>query len=300
MEKQHPRTDLAMEANEWLKEQNKSPHDGIVTSKINKDDGITVDVIEVTNDEASKQLNKVKGKYITIDAPHLRERDLEVFDKISHYMVDAMKGMITDEMRKKGVLIIGLGNRYVTADALGPKVVEKTMVTRHLLKAIPDQVDSRVRPVSAVAPGVLGITGIETEEMVAAIKNSAGPGAIIAVDALAARSVSRISNTIQISDTGIQPGAGVGNKQKGLTKESLGVPVIAVGTPTVVYATTIVNDALGGENATGINNDQIQDMIVTPKEIDQVIEDMSKIISMGLNLLIHEGVSAEEVNTFLN
>ncbi len=300
MELNHPRTDLALEANEWLKEQNKSVHDGIVTSKQSKDNAISIDIVEVTNDEASKQLGKVKGKYITIDAPNLRERDLEVFDKVSYYMVEAMKGMITDEMRRKGVLIIGLGNRYVTADALGPKVIEKTMVTRHLLKAIPDQVDSRVRPVSAVAPGVLGITGIETEEMVSAIAKSAGPGAIIAVDALAARSVERISNTIQISDTGIQPGAGVGNKQKGLTKETLGVPVIAVGTPTVVYATTIVNDALGSDKTSGINHAQIQDMVVTPKEIDTVIEDMSKIISMGLNLLIHEGVSTEEVNTFLN
>ena len=297
---QHVRTDLALEANQWLKEQNRSPHDGIVTSKQKKDLGIDIDIVEVTSESASKQLNKAVGKYITIDAPKLDERDLEVFDKVSNYMVEAMKGMLTEEIRKKGVLIIGLGNRYVTADALGPKVIEKTMVTRHLLKAIPDQVDSRVRSVSAVAPGVLGITGVETEEMVGAIAKSTSPGAIIAVDALAARSVDRISTTIQISDTGIQPGAGVGNKQKGLTKETLGIPVIAVGTPTVVYASTIVNDALGSGKAKGIHTAQVQDMIVTPKEIDTVIEDMSKIISMGLNLLIHEGVSTEEVNTFLN
>ena len=294
------RTDLAMEANEYLASQNKSPTDGIVTKRIDSCEGVETDVVEVTSNEAAEILGKQIGTYITFSSNAITNRDPEIFENISQCMADAMVDMLSDADKKKGVLVVGLGNRYMTADSLGPKVVEKTMVTRHILSIMPDKVDDRLRPVSALAPGVMGVTGIETSEVIESLVGKINPGAIIAVDALASMSTERICSTIQVADTGISPGAGVGNKTKSLNKETLGIPVIAIGSPTVVYASTIVKEMTKGNILDSSKMNIIEDMIVTPREIDVAIDDIAGIISMALNLLIHKGINAEEVNSYLN
>jgi len=293
------RTDLALEANQWREQQGMAPNDGIISRHDVKEHGITIDTVDVKSENASRELGKGIGRYITITSDKIPQRDPTVMEQISVYMSKAMQDMLPRESRDKGILIVGLGNRYVTADSVGPRVVENTMVTRHMLQFIPDQVDKRIKPVSAVSPGVLGITGIETEEIVSSLVSTVKPGAVIAVDALAARSVTRINTTVQISDTGISPGAGVGNKRKGLSRDSLGIPVIAVGTPTVVYASTIINEVADSADKDRVNA-MVGDMVVTPREIDTMVDDMAKVISMGLNLLIHEGLTIGEVRTFLN
>jgi spore protease len=224
------------------------------------------------------------------------------------------------------VLIIGLGNLNVTPDALGPLVVENVLVTRHYFQLMPDKVNPGYRQVSAIAPGVLGTTGIESSEIVQSIVEKSKPDLVIAIDALASRSLQRVNTTIQIADTGIHPGSGIGNKRKGLTKELLGVPVIAIGVPTVVFASTIVNSSIDlmiahFRQQTNHSNqilgmlDQLQeaerlelvrevlnplghDLLVTPKEIDQFIEDVANIIASGLNAALHEAVDTDNVAAY--
>jgi spore protease len=221
-----------------------------------------------------------------------------------------------------------LGNWNVTPDAVGPKVVEKVLVTRHIFEYVPEQVDERMRQICAVAPGVLGITGIETGEIVKGIVDRVKPDLVIAIDALASRKTDRIGNTIQIADTGINPGSGVGNKRMGLTKETLGVPTLAIGVPTVVFAHTIGRDSLEmliaefEEQASSNNNfaqflngfdeehldrlvgevltEGLGDLVVTPKEIDVLIDDAAGIIADGINLAIHNGLSLEDVSRYLH
>ncbi len=223
---------------------------------------------------------------------------------------------------------MGLGNWNVTPDAVGPKVVDKLLVTRHIFEFVPDQVDDRMRRICAVAPGVLGITGIETGEIVKGIVDKVGPDLVIAIDALASRKTERIGSTIQIADTGISPGSGVGNKRMGLTKETLGVPTLAVGVPTVVYAHTIGRDALEmlinefseqaqphsefykmlhslderhlNELVGEVLAEGLGDLVVTPKEVDMLIDDVAGIIADGINLAVHNGLSLEDVNRYLH
>jgi spore protease len=227
---------------------------------------------------------------------------------------------------KASVLIVGLGNWNVTPDSLGPLVVENVMVTRQYFELMPDRVAPGYRQVSAVAPGVLGLTGIESSETVQGIVEQTRPELIIAIDALASRSLERVNTTIQIADIGIHPGSGVGNKRKGLTQEILGVPCIAIGVPTVCYASTIVNNAIElmkshfGEGAPetgkimGMLHDIPEgerlalvkevleplghDLIVTPKEIDEFIEDIANIVATGLNAALHEAVDPGNVGAY--
>ena len=205
-------------------------------------------------------------------------------------------------------MVVGLGNIYVTPDSLGPKVINEIDVTRHIIKYLPQYIDENTRPVSAICPGVLGTTGIETLEILEGIVQNIKPKLLIVIDALASRSIERISSTIQLSDTGIVPGAGVGNTRKELSKKTLGIPVIAIGIPTVVESAVLVNDCLNifieklqtdAKSNDYLNNLKNQDnyeeikealnpsdynMIVTPKEIDELIENMSNIVARGINM----------------
>ena len=207
--------------------------------------------------------------------------------------------------------MVGLGNRFVTPDALGPKVIPEIEVTRHILKYMPELMPSDTRPVSAVSPGVLGITGIETLEILKGIVDNIKPKLLLIIDALASRSIERISSTVQLADTGIVPGAGVGNTRKELTEETLGVPVIAIGIPTVVEAATIAADSLDlfiqkiqeqAKSNDFLNKLQEEDkyemikevlapndynFIVTPKEIDELIENMKDVVARGINFAIN-------------
>ncbi|MFC4778558.1 GPR endopeptidase [Paenibacillus sp. GCM10023252] len=322
------RTDLALEAKEMAQSAaGTNPIPGI-KSETHEEDGITITVLQVENEQGARAIGKIQGNYVTLEVPGLRNQDTGLQDRVATQFAkhfEAFLQQIGVGVMSK-VLIVGLGNWNVTPDALGPLVVENVMVTRHFFELMPDQVAPGYRAVSAVAPGVLGITGIESSMIVQGIVEQSKPDVIIAIDALASKSLERVNTTIQIADTGIHPGSGIGNKRRGLTKEILGVPVIAIGVPTVVYASTIVNNAfdlmrqhMESEKA---NNDQVfglmntiaederlllvkevlnplgHDLLVTPKEIDEFIEDIANIIASGLNAALHEAVDTSNVAAY--
>lgn len=320
------RTDLAVESTEIYKNIHKKESDGVIVNKDVKGD-ISITTVEIKTEQGEKNLGKQRGTYITIDIPEYTHYDGESMDEASKVVSKYLKKVI-NMTEDKTALVVGLGNRNVTPDALGPSVVEHTMITRHLKKIMPDTIDDSVTSICALAPGVLGITGIETVEIIKAVVDKIKPDIVICVDALAARNVDRINKTIQIGNTGISPGAGVGNHREGINEETLKVPVIAIGVPTVVYASTIVSDSLdmlidelvenseeGGpvykmlrdfdkdEKTVMIKNllkSKEKDFIVTPKEIDVVIDSVSKIISMGINDALQPNLDMEDINKFMN
>lgn len=319
--------DLALEAKELA---NQSMGENIpgVRAETTEDHGIKVTMIDIENEAGASALGKDIGHYITIEVPELRKKDTGLQDRVAatfakHFEEFLQKLGIPNTAK---VLIIGLGNWNVTPDALGPSVVENVMITRHLFQLVPDQVGPGYRQVSAVAPGVLGTTGIETSEIVQGIVEKSSPDLVIAIDSLASKALDRVNTTIQMSDTGINPGSGIGNKRKKLNKDTLGVPVIAIGVPTVVYASTIVTNSMElilrhfkqqtdqtgkifGLLDTLTENERLQlvkevlnplgnDLLVTPKEIDEFIEDIANIISSGLNAALHEAVDMENVAAY--
>ncbi|MFD0048280.1 GPR endopeptidase [Actinomycetes bacterium NPDC127524] len=245
------RTDLAVEARELVMDKNGvagekdvSHIEGVIIKEKDVDD-LKISLIEVTA-EGEKHIGKKPGSYLTIEVQGIRQQNTETQRKVEQVFASELgsfiKGMgITKD---SSCLVVGLGNWNVTPDALGPAVVENLVVTRHLFQLQPESVEEGYRPVSGIAPGVMGITGIETSDIILGVIEKSKPDFLIVVDALAARSLERVNATIQISDTGIHPGSGVGNKRKELSKESLGIPVIAVGVPTVVDAVTITSDTI--------------------------------------------------------
>ena len=307
------RTDLADERRELYKNINKLENEieGIETESKNLTEEIAVSKVKITNENGANAIGKPIGTYTTIDIKKLKIATSEQIQKISEVLADELRNMLKEHItEKEDILVVGLGNLYVTPDALGPKVVNEIDVTRHLLSYAPEYLDENTRPVSAIAPGVLGTTGIETLEILKGIVENVKPKLIIAIDSLASRSIERISSTIQISDTGIVPGAGVGNKRKELSKDTLGIPVIALGIPTVVELATLVSDGIDifidrlqekAESNEYLNklqqNDKYEEvkealnvgeynMIVTPKEIDDLIENMKDIVARGINFAV--------------
>ncbi|WP_238915183.1 GPR endopeptidase [Clostridium sp. YIM B02555] len=322
------RTDLVLEARELYKESHKGEKDldGIEVIEESEDD-ISVTTVKVKNEDGAQKIGKPKGDYITIDIPSFTAYDGDTMDRVSKVLAEVLERLIKVDV-KKNALIVGLGNWQVTPDALGPKVAEKIMVTRHLQTVMPEAIDDSVRPVSSIAPGVLGITGIETVEIIKGVVEKTKPELVICVDALAARKVQRVNATIQISNTGISPGAGVGNNRKQINEENLGVKVIAIGVPTVVDAITIANDTIDlvidsliKNSSSGtdfykmlksidknekerlikevISSETSGDMIVTPKDIDLVINSLSKIIANGINMAVQPNMEMEEINKFM-
>lgn len=320
------RTDLADEARKVYVEDNKREADGIAVEEKFEDD-TKVTIVKVLDDNGSKKIGKPIGTYITLDIPEYTAYDGGLMDDVSKVLGTTLKELAKVN-EKQTVLVVGLGNIKVTPDALGPKVVEKIMVTRHLRDVMPDAIDDSVVSVGAISPGVLGITGIETFEIIKSIVDRIKPDLVLCIDALASRKTERVNRTIQVSDSGIAPGAGVGNHRKQLNEESLGVKVIAIGVPTVVHASTIANDMIDlviddlinqSEEGKGfyemlkkidkneksaliheILNPHVGDLVVTPKEIDVMIDSMSKIIANGINIAIQPNMTMEEINKFLN
>ncbi|MGG1311872.1 MULTISPECIES: GPR endopeptidase [Cohnella] len=321
------RTDLALEAREAAQADGNGDIPGVL-SETNKESGITVTRMHIQNEEGARRIGKMIGHYVTLEVPELRRGDSSLQDKVATTFAREFEAFLqrVGIGKDASVLIVGLGNWNVTPDALGPLVVENTMVTRQFFELMADQVNPGYRSVSAVAPGVLGTTGIESSDIVRGIVNQSKPELVIAVDALAARSLDRVNTTIQIADTGIHPGSGIGNKRKGLTKDILGVPCIAIGVPTVVYASTIVNNTMdmvfdhmkkhtdNTEPLFGVfgsmsEQDRLQlvkevldplghNLLVTPKEIDQFMEDIANIIASGLNAALHEAVDTGNVSAY--
>ncbi len=308
------RTDLAVEAHQFIAEQRGASLPGVQTQS--EDMGVAqVTRVIIQTPEAGQALGKQPGYYVTIDSQALRGRDKDDLEEVAKVIAAELQGYIrgfnfNDEAT---ALVVGLGNWNATPDALGPKVVEKILVTRHLYQTSPPEKRGGLRPVCAISPGVLGITGIETQEIIAAIVQRIKPSFVLAIDALASRNTDRMCSSVQIANTGINPGSGVGNRRLGLTAQSLGVPVIAVGVPTVVEAKTIIRDALeqasrlGGTPLQNLRKevvDQVlspyfRDLIVTPKEIDVLIQDLSRALAGAINLALHPGVTAEEVFRYL-
>ena len=289
------RTDLAMEAREL------HPSLSGVTEESEEHEGVAVTRIALTTDDAAARLEKRKGRYVTLYAPELSARPLDLFERVSRALSNELSRLMEGLGTCENVLVVGLGNRAITPDSLGPRVVESIYVTRHIKQYMPDALPGPVRAVSAVAPGVLGVTGVETMEIVRGVVEHCKPDLVIAVDALASRRAARISTTVQLTDAGISPGAGVGNNRTGLDRETLGVPVIAIGVPLVVFATTISQDTISLiADETGLHNDEerlkelaakviaehIGELIVTPKEIDSIVADMTRIVADGINMAL--------------
>ncbi len=245
------RTDLAIEAREMVlaeksvqQEEDLSQLEGVIIKEKEIDD-IKISLVEIT-DAGEKQLGKKPGRYLTIEVQGIRQQDTELQQKVENVFAHEFSHFLEGAgiKKKDSCLVVGLGNWNVTPDALGPMVCENLLVTRHLFELQPENVEEGYRPVSALAPGVMGLTGIETSDIIFGIVEKTKPDFVIAIDALASRSIERVNSTIQISDTGIHPGSGVGNKRKELSKETLGIPVIAIGVPTVVDAVSITSDTI--------------------------------------------------------
>lgn len=231
------RTDLAVERRDLYKKANKIEDEvaGVESEEENISEKIRVTRVKITNEQGEQAIGKKKGNYITIDIQKMNIITEEEKEKAAEVLANEIKQLVQNKVQnKEDILIVGLGNEEVTPDALGPNVVKNVEVTRHIINYLPQYIDENARPVSAIAPGVLGTTGIETLEIIKGVVDNIKPKLLIVIDALASRSIERISSTIQLSDTGIVPGGGVGNARKELTEETLGIPVIAIGIPTVV------------------------------------------------------------------
>ena len=322
------RTDLALEAREIYKQKNNNNEIEGIEVINEKQDEVNITTVKVKNEEGAQKIGKPVGSYITIDIPDFTAYDGETMDKVAQVVGKSLSRLV-DIDYTKNALVIGLGNWHVTPDALGPKVAEKIMVTRHLKSVMPEVMDDSVRPVSSIAPGVLGITGIETVEIIKGLVEKTKPELVICIDALAARRVERVNRTIQIGDTGISPGAGVGNNRKQINEDNLGVKVIAIGVPTVVDAVTIANDtidmvvdSLMKNSSSGndfykmlgsldkneksslirevLSSKSLGEMIVTPKDIDLIINSLAKIISNGINMAVQPNMDMEDINKFMS
>lgn len=325
------RTDLVLEAREMFKQEIKESREQREPPGVDVENAGTKDIkitrVKVVSPEGEKSVGKPMGNYITLEVKGLRHNDQDLYENTCRAVAKELAS-IMNLNEKSNILVVGLGNWNVTADALGPKVISNMMVTRHLLEYVPEQVDNGVRPVCAVAPGVLGITGIETGEIIKGIVERIKPDFIVAIDSLASRKMERVNSTIQIADTGITPGSGVGNKRMELSKNSLGIPVIAVGVPTVVDAATMANDSIdlvidsmikeakeGSEFYKMLNSmdrnkkyklirevlkPYAENLVVTPKEIDEVVERVSKVIANGLNISLHQGINLKDVNRYIH
>lgn len=280
-------TDLAMERSEILEKNN--------TNIIDKEEYISGSVkmtkFEITDEIISKTLEKPIGKYITAELPPFAE-DTEMFDG----RLDILSNELRSLLPKEGlILIAGLGNDLITPDALGPKCIEYVLATRHISESLARELGfSSLRPVAGIVPGVLGKTGIETGEIISGIAKCVRPSAVITVDALCSTNLHRLGKTVQFTDTGIVPGSGVGNARVGINRELLGVDVVSIGVPTVVNGKTLAEDIMKVD-AQKKNNGFSEDMIVTPKEIDRLIEHAAKLVAMVINHALQPDIDCEDI-----
>lgn len=353
------RTDLAIEAHEMATEQTeqKGSVEGVVVHE-KEYDGVRLTTVEI-DQNGEEKIGKKAGTYLTFESQGIRKKDPALQKKVEQVFAKVFANFLQEQKISKDAacLVVGLGNWNVTPDALGPRTVENLVITKHLFDLQPESVSNGFRPVSAIAPGVMGLTGIETSDTIMGIIEKTKPDFVIAIDALASRSIERVNATIQVSDTGIHPGSGVGNKRKELSREVLGIPVIAIGVPTVVDAVTITSDTIDfllkhfgrelkehdqpgnrlvpagmtfGEKRVlteedlpdeqkrktflgvvgGLSDEEKRRLIyevlaplghnlmVTPKEVDEYIEDMANVLAGGLNSSLHQEVDQENLAAF--
>lgn len=295
------RTDLAVEARERFTEENVEVRGVEVREEYNEEKEIRTTVVKITTENGARSMGRPQGTYITIESEGLSAPDEDYHREVSEELSRHLRKLIGLE-KEKSVLVVGLGNQAITADSLGPEVVGNLRMTRHLIReyGLKSTSEEALHAISGIVPGVMAQTGMETSEIIEGVVEITKPDVVIAVDALAARSTRRLNRTIQITDTGITPGSGVGNHRNGLTEENLKVKVIGIGVPTVVDAATIVHDSMSHlldaleeseqkEFLEEMISPHLHGMFVTPKDVDETIKYLSYTISEGLNMTFEPG-----------
>ncbi len=294
------RTDLALEARElWQESAQRTTRLSGVKATKTKQEGYPVTRVDILDNRGEEALGKPQGSYLTIDLTSFWQRKTDFFERAVRAVGSQLKGLLPAE---GPVLIIGLGNAAMTPDAVGPLAADSVLITRHLIAAMPRHF-AGFRPVAVFRTGVLGTTGVESAEAVRGLAEEIKPALVIAIDALASRRVGRVCTTIQLSDTGIIPGSGVGNHRAALNRETLGVPVFAIGVPTVVDAATLAADLLEESGVENVRPESLQKegqgLMVTPQDIDQQVRDLSKVIGYGINWALQD-LEIEEINALLS
>jgi spore protease len=293
---QNMRTDLAVESRQaYFDEKGREPEGALLTREDRG--GFSVSRLDITTRQAARALGKPMGTYLTMGLEKLLRRQENAFNNAAVCLAELL-GSFACFPAEGPVLVVGLGNRAMTPDALGPLAMESVLVTRHLIPALPEYFGN-YRSVAAFATGVLGTTGMEAQELVKALKARVKPAAVIAVDALAARGVDRLCRTIQLSDSGIVPGSGVGNGRRALNAGVLGVPVISVGVPTVVDAATMARDIFPDAAAEPETLEKAERFFVTPRDIDERVADCARLIGYGIDLALHPGLSVSDLDLFV-
>ena len=291
------RTDLAVEAIENHKSAAALPH---VRQSDRMLEGFAIHEVRILSEDAAREIGKPQGRYLTLELDALIRREEDAFPRACKALSILLRELLP-RPNDGPVLIAGLGNRMITPDAIGPQTADHVIATRHLVAQSPD-IFADWRPVSALAPGVLGQTGVETGEVICGVLDRVRPAAVIAVDALAAGRLSRLLRTVQLADTGITPGAGVGNARAALNEETLGVPVIAVGVPTVVDGATLaheISSQLGQPNCEALD-DLSQPVMITTRDIDREVADISRMIGYAVNMALHPHLSVADIDLYLS
>ena len=290
------RTDLALERKEILEEEGGRIEDieGIIYEKNEYKEDISVTSIEITNEDAAMKMMKPIGKYITIEVEGILEEQDDIKKNAAELLSKELSKMIQKKYDTK-VLVAGLGNKMVTPDSLGPETVSKVYITRHLFTMTGADGDDSVSCVSCIIPGVMATTGIETAETIRKAVEITNPDLVIIIDSLAARNIERVSTTIQLTNTGISPGSGMGNNRVGINQKSIGTEVIAIGVPTVIDVKTVIRDSLKENMSEAKVIDEYIDkyeeqMIVTSTDIDAIVKDFSEVIAKGINITLHPGI----------
>lgn len=291
------RTDLAVEAIENHKTAAALPH---VRQSDRTLEGFAVHEVRILSEDAAREIGKPQGRYLTLELDALIRREEDAFPRACKALSTLLRELLPHP-NDGPVLIAGLGNRMITPDAIGPQTADHVIATRHLVAQSP-AIFADWRPVSALAPGVLGQTGVETGEVICGVLDRVRPAAVIAVDALAAGRLSRLLRTVQLADTGITPGAGVGNARAALNEQTLGVPVIAVGVPTVVDGATLAHEISSqlGQPTCEALDDLSQPVMITTRDIDREVADISRMIGYAVNMALHPHLSVADIDLYLS
>lgn len=292
------RTDLAMEARElWQENAKDTTKLSGVEAADSEREGVQVTTVRILDQDGEQALGKPKGTYVTLQLEGVARRDDDIFGRAARAIAAELADLLKEVPPQGMALVVGLGNRAITPDAIGPKVHEHTLVTRHLVAQMPEQF-GHMRPVASLAAEVLGSTGVESGEVVRAVCEKIHPDCVVVVDALASRSLKRLCRTVQLADTGIIPGSGVGNHRSALNQETLGVPVVALGVPTVVEGSTLAADLMGTDELPNLGEGR--DLLVTPKDIDSQVADLSKIVGYGISLALQPTMTVSDLDLLLS
>lgn len=292
------RTDLAVEA---IQNAEKTADLRQVRQTERSLEGFSVSEVEILGDDAAREIGKPRGRYLTLELDALVRREEDAFPRACRALSTLLRELLPENAPAGPVLVAGLGNRMITPDAIGPQAVDHVIATRHLVEQVPD-VFASWRPVSALAPGVLGQTGVETGEVICGVLDRVKPTAVLAVDALAAGRLSRLLRTIQLADTGITPGAGVGNARAALNRNTLGVPVIAIGVPTVVDGATLAHEIaaqLGSPSCEALDDLSLP-VMVTTRDIDREVADIARVIGYAVNMALHPHLTVSDIDLYLS